>query len=242
MFVFCVQMFVLIRLIIWLDHARTDNNCSQADKDRVNYGSYQCLEDKREKVESDLKSVFSRRQNLQDNICSVLRSVSQSEEIYFFKFQNKCLKCISPAILLVCAWPLSCLPVTPRGRGSSYWRTSSQTSRRSSLPWSSWWDTGWTLTSQGSFQRIIIYIVLWNLNLDVSFYKFTVLYNVILPLKSWELHDLQNVQFGHKISWWQRLQGQIKWRVMLQVWCSPLFSSLSSHNHFCSRQNKSWKY
>ena len=75
-FVFCVQMFVLIRLIIWLDHARTDNNCSQADKDRVNYGSYQCLEDKREKVESDLKSVFSRRQNLQDNICSVLRSDS----------------------------------------------------------------------------------------------------------------------------------------------------------------------
>ena len=52
MFVFCVQMFVLIRLIIWLDHARTDNNCSQADKDRVNYGSYQCLEDKREKVET----------------------------------------------------------------------------------------------------------------------------------------------------------------------------------------------
>ena len=73
MFVFCVQMFVLIRLIIWLDHATTDNNCGKADKDRVNYGSYQCLETKRAKIETDLRAAFRSRHNLQDNLCNVLR-------------------------------------------------------------------------------------------------------------------------------------------------------------------------
>ena len=61
------------RLIIWLEHADTDNKCGKADKDTVNYGSYQCLETKRTKIETDLKTAFRNRHNLQDNLCNVLR-------------------------------------------------------------------------------------------------------------------------------------------------------------------------
>ena len=111
MWIICLS----VRLIVWLDHARTDNECDQAEKDRVNYGSYECLEQKREKVETDLKSFFSRRQNLQNNICNVLRSVERPSlwtDIYrdFSVTQ------------LEAAWPQTSPSATRRGRGSSSWR------------------------------------------------------------------------------------------------------------------------
>ena len=60
------------RLIIWLDHAQTDNDCNKQEKDRANFDSYQCLDREKRKIESQLRKVFSRRSNLQENVCSVL--------------------------------------------------------------------------------------------------------------------------------------------------------------------------
>merc|ERR1739838_209607 len=61
------------RLIIWLDHAHTDNDCQQEEKDRANFNSYQCLETEKTKIEVQLRKVFSRRSNLQENVCNVLK-------------------------------------------------------------------------------------------------------------------------------------------------------------------------
>jgi len=60
------------RLIIWLEHASTDNDCSEEDKNLVNYGSYECLESERSTIENDLRTLFVRRTNVQDHICQVL--------------------------------------------------------------------------------------------------------------------------------------------------------------------------
>ena len=64
---------LLVRLIIWLDHASTDNNCTKEDKDLVNYGAFRCLEQERLQVEADLSALFLKRRPLQESVCEVLR-------------------------------------------------------------------------------------------------------------------------------------------------------------------------
>ena len=64
---------LLVRLIIWLDHAATDNNCTKEDKDLVNYGAFRCLEQERLQVEADLSALFLKRRPLQESVCEVLR-------------------------------------------------------------------------------------------------------------------------------------------------------------------------
>ena len=61
------------RLIIWLDHALTDNGCGKREKDVVNYGAFQCLESERAKIEADIRSMFLKRNTIQENMCQVLR-------------------------------------------------------------------------------------------------------------------------------------------------------------------------
>ena len=61
------------RLIIWLDHADTDNGCSEEEKHVANYGSFQCLESERTKMEADLRTLFLKRSDIQENVCQVLR-------------------------------------------------------------------------------------------------------------------------------------------------------------------------
>jgi len=60
------------RLIIWLDHATTDNNCSKHDKDIVNYGAFQCLESRRHGMETDMRKLLVRRNEIQENVCQLL--------------------------------------------------------------------------------------------------------------------------------------------------------------------------
>ena len=60
------------RLIIWLDHANTDKDCNQEDKDKANFDSYQCLDKEKQRIETQLRKVFARQSNLQEKICSVL--------------------------------------------------------------------------------------------------------------------------------------------------------------------------
>ena len=64
---------MLKRLIIWLDHATTDNNCSKHDKDIVNYGAFQCLESRRHGMETDMRKLLVRRNEIQENVCQLLR-------------------------------------------------------------------------------------------------------------------------------------------------------------------------
>ena len=64
-------------MIIWLDHATTDNNCTKEDKDLVNYGAFRCLEQERLQVEADLSALFLKRRPLQESVCEVLRYVSE---------------------------------------------------------------------------------------------------------------------------------------------------------------------
>ena len=61
------------RLIIWLDHALTDNGCGKREKDVVNYGAFQCLESERAKIEANIRSMFLKRNTIQENMCQVLR-------------------------------------------------------------------------------------------------------------------------------------------------------------------------
>jgi len=62
------------RLIIWLDHAQTDNNCKQLEKNKANSDSYQCLNTEKQKIERMLRRVFAHRTNLQENVCNILSS------------------------------------------------------------------------------------------------------------------------------------------------------------------------
>ena len=66
-------MNVQCRLIIWLNHADTDNKCSDDDKNIVNYGAFQCLETERAKIEKDLRKILIKRNDIQDNVCKLLR-------------------------------------------------------------------------------------------------------------------------------------------------------------------------
>ena len=43
------------RLVVWLDHARTDNSCDQQEKDEANYDSFQCLESEKQNIEGKIR-------------------------------------------------------------------------------------------------------------------------------------------------------------------------------------------
>ena len=43
------------RLMVWLDHARTDNSCEQQEKDEANYDSFQCLEAEKQNIEGKIR-------------------------------------------------------------------------------------------------------------------------------------------------------------------------------------------
>ena len=71
----------------------------KADKDTINYGSYQCLETKRAKIETDLRAAFRSRHNLQDNLCNVLRLV-----ITMVEYQSGALSLVEILEILCSHW------------------------------------------------------------------------------------------------------------------------------------------